>query len=508
MIFAFAPYRMAIRSFCDRIATLDRFLRLHYFGFTSMLILLGAGLVRAKPEKGTVGGLLIVAACFHVWSYVSNDVIDLDLDRTQPRRSKDPLVTGLISKEAALALALLQTPIAALAALHLVGFQPGTNPWAFVALGSGFALILLYNVWGKRLPFPPLADLTQGLGWGSLAVFGALVTNPDHPQLWSRTATLIAFAVGYILLISGVHGGLRDLITDQRHHRNTTALFFGARPAPAADGEQPVQSTRTLAVYAFTIHTAIFLIGFVFLWRPPEAANEPALFGGFREPIAWAGTAFLFVLSSVLLARVVHLREPRRDHWMSLHALVLLLPPLGLYVISDVPDRVFTVVVGCCFFVPLLLQEDVLPGVIRFLYRDLRPFVPSRVSGRDALESEREWVRSCNLYDLAYWEGGFLGGLVPWRTAEGWRWRYATANLGIMRSISEFWRLRAREAKPGAHSLIPTIARAILPPFYFVASMLFGWTTWGLTQRDLTPEMIDAVARLAPDEREKLARWI
>ena len=58
MIFAFAPYRRAIRSFCDRIGFIDRFIRLHYFGFTSMLALLGAGLVRAKPEKGTVGGLL------------------------------------------------------------------------------------------------------------------------------------------------------------------------------------------------------------------------------------------------------------------------------------------------------------------------------------------------------------------------------------------------------------------------------------------------------------------
>ncbi|MGH7289130.1 MAG: UbiA family prenyltransferase, partial [Myxococcota bacterium] len=503
LIFAFAPYRRAIRTFCDRVGMLDRFIRLHYFGFSSMLILLGAGLLRVTPDKSIVGGLLLVALCFHIWSYVSNDVADLELDRTQPRRSRDPLVNGTISRATALAVALVQIPLALLVTLHLVRFQPENNPWAFLALATGFGLILAYNLWGKTFRIPPVADLIQGFGWGSLVVFGALIANRDHAQFWLRTIPLVAYASGYILLVSGVLGGLRDLSTDERHGKRTTALFFGARPGSAA-----VECPRGLTIYAFTIHTLMFLLAFAFLWRPPELGGEEPFFSPEIKPLAWAGTAFLLVLSNTLLVRVVRPSERERDFWMSALALVLLMPPLWLYAISETPDRVFTVVVGCCFFVPLLLQEDILPGAIRFLYRDLHPFVPSRLSGGHLSPVERQWVDDCNLHDLAYWEGGILGGLVPWWRAGRWEWRYAKANLTLTRSLWRLWDSRVRVAASGTHGFLLTIARTVLPAVYAVASMLFGWTTWSLTRRELVTAKIDQLGTLSPDERGRLERWI
>jgi 4-hydroxybenzoate polyprenyltransferase len=370
--FVWCPYRGTIGSFLAGLADVDRFTRLHYFGFTSMLILLGAAMVRGDPDKTLVGGLLAVGLCFHICSYVLNDVIDLDLDKKQPKRAKDPLVRGAISKEVALALALVQIPLAA-----LLSFLLEASLWACLALGAGFALILVYNVWGKCCPFPPLTDLVQGLGWGSLVWYGALVARPDAPidLILERTLPLFVYGTGFILLINGVHGGLRDLRTDRDNGMRTTALFLGARPASEGADEHDAASTGRVALFAFTVHTAMFLPAFAFLLRDPRRASR--FFDDLAYPLAWIAVGLSFLLSNVVLWRVVKPIEPRRPSWVGWHLLVLLLPPLALYLISGVPKEVFKVIVLCTFFVPLALQERVIGSGIRLLYREQRvPVAP------------------------------------------------------------------------------------------------------------------------------------
>ncbi|HME69055.1 MAG TPA: UbiA family prenyltransferase, partial [Myxococcota bacterium] len=378
-LFVWVPYPKALRSFCKRLVLLDRFVRLHYFGFTSMLILLGAAAVspvtdpaaastNSGPDKFLVGGLLLVGLCFHIYSYVLNDVIDLDLDRTQRRRRLDPLVRGFVSREVALAFALLQFPLAFLLTLHLVHFQLIANTPAFTALGVGFLLILVYNLWGKVCPFPPFTDLIQGLGWGSLVLVGALVADKhtDLNQLLDRTGPLLAYATGFILLINGVHGGLRDLWTDKEQKKITTALFFGADRSCGEARDQPVRTTVKLRVFAFVVHTLMFSSIFYFLLRDPERSLR--LFDPTEYRWAWGVTMVLFVVSNCMLWQVVKHLQPNRDFWSSMHVFVVLLAPLFLYVISWKPHDVFKVMVLSTFFVPLALQEDLMKQAMRWLY--------------------------------------------------------------------------------------------------------------------------------------------
>jgi 4-hydroxybenzoate polyprenyltransferase len=505
LFFTFFGCRRSVRSFYRRVRFLDRLIRLHYFGFTAMLTLLGAALFEAKPMAWTVSGLLLVALCFHVWSYVLNDVVDLELDREQRRREGDPLVSGQVSRESALAFALVQVPLAALVALHLLDFDPRTSPWALPVLVAGFLLILVYNLWGRVSPFPPLTDLAQGLGWGCLVVFGGLVASPHHPEFWERTTPLIVYAAGYILLVSGVHGGLRDLVTDREHGRRTTALFFGARPSKAADGE-PVESSRRLVAYAFAVHTLMFLTLFVFLLMDRE--RTPGFYTPQAYPWAWVLVASFFVVSSYLLWRVVRSHEPRRDGAISGHLLVLLLPPLLLYQLSWRPDEVFQVLVLVCFFVPLSLQEGILGRALGFLYRSARPLLPNGCGLPAAPAPDQigpvEWEECCNLHDLAYWEGGIRGGLLPWKTERGWEWRYIQSNLGLARCMAERWGASVGPDTPLLRRWSLRIGQVVVPVLYLVATTLLGWIAWSWERKPLRREPLEALSRLSRQELERL----
>jgi 4-hydroxybenzoate polyprenyltransferase len=505
LLFSLFGCRRTVRSWCRRLGFLDRLIRLHYFGFTAMLVLLGAGLLERKPETRTVAGLLLVALCFHLWSYVLNDVVDLELDKKQPRRRGDPLVSGAVSREAALAFALVQVPLAAVVALHLVGFAPRTSPWALPVLGAGFLLILVYNLWGRVSPIPPLTDLAQGLGWASLVVFGALVASPDPDELWRRTFALIVYAVGYILLVSGVGGGLRDLAADEAYGRRTTALWFGARPSSAPGGE-PVESSRALAVYAFAIHTVMFAAVAVFLvlaQRRPRPFYAPDV-----QASAWVLWSVFFVANNVILWRVVRRHGPRRDQWFSTQLFLLLLPPVLLYQISLVPDPVFKVVVLACFFVPLALQEEALGRLLRFLYRSARPLIPNGCGPAGVPVPDEmggvDWKHCCDLHDVAYWEGGIRGGLLPWWGKGRFEWRYLRSNLGLASCMRRRWSARLSATSSPRRRAWLAFGRAAVPALYFLATMLLGWFAWSWNRRELGSADLRKLAALTPAELASL----
>ena len=209
-----------------------RFARLSVSGFSLALPLVGAAAVSAALTPLQVAGLVAVGLAFHVFGYVSNDVIDLPIDRTQPLRAASPLVRGRVRPGVAMAIALAPVPIAC--AAHL---WAGGPPAAAGALSAGMGLGLLYNLYGKRLPFPPLSDAVQALAWVALMAYGALAGGaaPRAPMLASGVAlrTPVAWAgaivFAYVMLVNGLHGGLRDLGNDERHGARTTARLLGAR---------------------------------------------------------------------------------------------------------------------------------------------------------------------------------------------------------------------------------------------------------------------------------------
>jgi 4-hydroxybenzoate polyprenyltransferase len=226
----------------------QQFIRFPAFGFTAMLPLLGAATATPRVDARQLAGLIGVALAFHCFSYVQNDVIDLPIDRRQPLRSQDLLVRGVVRPGTALTFALMQV----LPALAITAWF-GAQRWAYLALGTAFICMTIYNLWGKRAIFPPATDLAQGLAWAALVIYGSTI-GTGRPGI--LTACVFTFVVAYVVLINGVPGSLRDLANDLGCGMRSTATLLGARPRDATRLLIP----RRLVVYAFSLHFFLFAL--------------------------------------------------------------------------------------------------------------------------------------------------------------------------------------------------------------------------------------------------------
>ncbi len=302
--------RLSIGRAARVLRDVSRFGRFSVLGFSLLVPLLGAGIV-STPSAGAIAGLIATAVAFHLFAYVSNDVFDLAIDRTQPLRTGSPLVRGLVRPSTALAIALVPVPAASIAHVWV-----GGPPAAAIALLAGMGLGLIYNAWGKRIPVPPLSDAVQALAWIALMLYGALAARRPLPStvVWLGAAIFV-----YVLLINGVHGGLRDLDNDARHGARTTALYLGA--SATSDGRLFVPFR--LAMYALALEIALFFLtalgvivnasSLVWLtWPVIVAALVPAHFGLFRlsraalrpdagrAEVLHAGSAHLFLSMGIV----------------------------------------------------------------------------------------------------------------------------------------------------------------------------------------------------------------
>lgn len=295
-----------------RLRAVDRFVRLHFFGFTALLLLLGAASVIPDPPLGRLLLLLGVGLCFHDFAYVFNDVIDLPVDRTHPDRQLDYLVRGVITPGQALVFCFLQIPLAVGLALWA-----GAGADALICLSLGFVLMTVYDLWGKKCPIPPLTDLAQGIAWGSLSVFAAL-TLAAHVNWWTWVAAL--HGAMFIFLINGVHGGLRDLDNDLARGRSTTASYLGARPV-----REQVPLSRSLRWFAMSIQ-----LGLSVVHLSPLVTGDLVL-----TPIAlWGVSVTLLVLEGMcihFMLRVFAVHDRRWGQDFRVHLGLLQVPPMVLF---------------------------------------------------------------------------------------------------------------------------------------------------------------------------------
>lgn len=309
------------------LVAVDRFIRIHFLGFTFLLALLGVATVVGDPSPAQILAILGGALCFHNFAYVFNDVVDLPVDRTDPARQDDYLVSGVVRPWQALAFSLAQIPIAVALTLALGGGAAAVGVLLF-----GFTAMAVYDVWGKRCFFPPLTDFAQGLGWASLAPWAALTLGGAPNVL---TWVVAAYGAGFILLINGVHGGLRDLANDLERGATTTASFFGSRPTPRG-----ATMPASLAAFAILVQAGLVAVSIAPLLRRD--------FG--YAPEVWTTTTAAVVLMNLACLVFLWLTlHPRSDGWQRafrLHLFLLNLVLLVLFVPAIQSPLRWIVVIG------------------------------------------------------------------------------------------------------------------------------------------------------------------
>ena len=356
-----SPYGCAIKTYQRVVSRMDGYLRLRYLSYSSLLIFLGAASTAPTPSTPVLAALLFVALGFNTHSFLVNDVLDLRVDRTQPRRQHDPQVRGEIPPEYSVTIALVLVPL-----IFLVTWLLDGGRRAHAALLAALACMAIYNVWGKRFPLPPVTDLIQGIAWGSLAIYGAELAGG---RTTAMTWLVAAYGAGFMFLINGVHGGLRDLENDLRHEQRTTAIYFGAQP----DGKGGAVSTRSLRVFGIAAHAALMLV-LVSLASVAWSTADRLIWVTVPATIA-AGVASVLVNQQVVAER-----SDDRDVFVTFHLLVALLPLVA--VAMPVLSPLMRVVVTVTFFGSILFVQPVPYLRSQFLEDRVAPTVNPRSPAR------------------------------------------------------------------------------------------------------------------------------
>ena len=250
-------------------------IRVSALGFTLVLPLVGAASAAAGRDATRVaaevdipmGALMLVALSFHVFAYVLNDVVDLWLDRSEPLRADSPLVQGAIGRAGLLLLAWAQVPVAfGLALLR------GAHGAAMAMLLAAFAAMAVYDLYGKRCRWPLLTDAVQSVGWCALVGVGAWWHGPVWPTF---TGWIVAYVFCCVMLVQGVHGGLRDLANDLRGGARTTAVWLEARPG-AGSG---IEVSGPVAAYAVLLQAGLWITSLAALHSALHDAQSAASAG-------------------------------------------------------------------------------------------------------------------------------------------------------------------------------------------------------------------------------------
>lgn len=247
------------------LASIALFLRVEYLVFALLLPLLGAASVQPSLTGKHVLWLLVSATCFHVFISVQNDIVDLELDRTDPRRGDHPLVKGLVSTKFASLLALLQIPL--LVALSLWW---GRNDLRVLSIVLVFGMLSVYNLWGKRTAFPMGTDLAQGLGFGAMTLYGAASSGSPN-----ALSSMVFWGVVVWMMQTNHVGGLRDLKGDYLFAASTTPIFFGCSHSTAG-----YFISKPCRLYSYFLLATQFAVPLLFLWEDRsliDPANLAAL---------------------------------------------------------------------------------------------------------------------------------------------------------------------------------------------------------------------------------------
>ncbi len=133
-----------------------------------------------------VSGLLAFGAFGFASSacYVVNDVMDMEQDRTHPRKRKRPLASGAVSRNTALVFA---AALLVGAALMVLALQPQVRLGVAAVVTAYVLNVFVYSLWLKHLVIADVLSLALGF---VLRMFGGCAAVGIAPTTWLLNTTL------------------------------------------------------------------------------------------------------------------------------------------------------------------------------------------------------------------------------------------------------------------------------------------------------------------------------
>ncbi len=256
--------------------------------------------------------LFIIGILAHIFTFVQNDIFDIEIDKKSSYVSERPLIIGTVSRGEAIFLVIFSL----LASVALAGVFLFTN-LSFLVLLLSFLLMTLYNKYSKRLF---AMEYVLGIGVFTYSLFGALTVSEKV-----STLAIIIGLVGMMqwLFSVGVFANMKDVKYDTKMGVKTTPTIFGVKEA-----DDSLQIPIVFKCYAFAIkilHISIASLPFLLQFTSIYVFNLPL------PPLFFI---FLSIIILYLVAKIFYTPLSRRDNMLIYEGLQeglsLLLIPIAL----------------------------------------------------------------------------------------------------------------------------------------------------------------------------------
>jgi len=227
-------------------------LRIQTGAATAFAPLLG-GLIMGQRDVSHLAVLFIIGLCYHIFGFVLNEYVDVEVDKKSIDLKRKPLVSSSITKNQALFIVIIS--ILCGYAL-IVFFYRSIYPISFFSL----ALLLggLYDIYGKRIIG---MDFALGGGFFFIGLMGASTISTDFNVL-VYLICLVYFL--QIIFNNAVEGGLKDVDHDSIGGAKTLAQFMGVNVRLGV-----LQITKSFAGFAYVLR--VFFFGLiVFIGLQPQ----------------------------------------------------------------------------------------------------------------------------------------------------------------------------------------------------------------------------------------------
>lgn len=224
---------------------------------TAATILIGS-LIMGLRDIFLLSIIFIIGVISHIFVFVLNEYVDIQIDRKSKDLQEKPLVSGIIPKQHAIFIAILS---GFLVYVLTIFFFP--SPYTIIFLSLALFLGGIYDFYGKKIPG---SDGILASGCLFICLFGASTVSINFTNLIYIVALSCFF---HIVFNNAVEGGLKDVDHDFIAGAKTTVTRLGVK---INDGKLKI--SKKFLIFSYAIKLAyiglVILAGFqpeLNLWR-------------------------------------------------------------------------------------------------------------------------------------------------------------------------------------------------------------------------------------------------
>lgn len=185
-------------------------------GLTPVLGAISVGMVDVQ----VLTILFFIGLFTHIFGFVLNEYMDVDIDRKAKFLQDKPLVKGSISRINALVFAFSSIIFGYISVIALIYYFPSSAVFSLTFYTLAWLSIGIYNLISKKIRG---SDIALALWTGTLCLFGgfAVTTTPTY------LLYIIAGLAFIQLLIQNILAGLKDISQDKLGFGTTTPIRMG-----------------------------------------------------------------------------------------------------------------------------------------------------------------------------------------------------------------------------------------------------------------------------------------